>query len=149
MSGEIDWKTELRRLEREFDGLPPEPTPEERAAHIAALRAAEQRREQQAMAIGVWARLLLVAALAGTLPLWPYDRTCGFGVISYLAAGAVIVAGGVWVTVWTWRARNAVAHSIALALILWGLILVGHPVLERVGYARTDPTNPPQWWCSR
>src|SRR5690606_40496917 len=69
---EIDWNTELRRLEREFDGLPPEPTAEERAAHVAAVRAAQQRREQQALAVGVWARLLLVAALAGMLPLWPY-----------------------------------------------------------------------------
>jgi hypothetical protein len=148
MSG-IDWNTELRRLEREFDGLPPEPTPEERAAQIAALRAEEQRREQQATTIAVWARLLLVAALVGALPLWPYDRACGFGLIGYLAAGAVIVVGGVWVTVWTWRTHKALAHCIALALILSGLILVGHPVLERIGYARTDPTNPPQWWCRR
>jgi len=40
--GEINWLTELRKIEREFDGLPPEPTPME----LRARRAAEQRAER-------------------------------------------------------------------------------------------------------
>jgi len=40
--GEINWLTELRKIEREFDGLPPEPTPME----LRARRAAEQARRE-------------------------------------------------------------------------------------------------------
>ena len=74
---EIDWNVELRKIEREYDGLPPEPS----AAKLRAERAAEQRRRERAAAtlafFGAWARLLLVGALGASLLWWPYGRTCG------------------------------------------------------------------------
>jgi hypothetical protein len=145
---EINWNAELRKVERQFDGLPPEPTPEERREQRAAEQLAQERRDQDAAAVGAWARLLLVAALAGAIQVWPYPRECGPGLFVYVGAGAVIAAGGLWVAVYTWRGRMGKTHVLALTLALWGTALVAVEVLPRVGYARVDPTNPPQWWCA-
>src|SRR5688572_1965577 len=75
----IDWATERKKIEREYDGLPPEPTP-------AALnrKRAEERREQErlhdaALRIGAWTRALLVISLATAINFWPYFRDCGVG----------------------------------------------------------------------
>jgi hypothetical protein len=144
MSG-IDWSAELPKLEREFDGLPPEPTP----ADLRTQRAARERRNEQASELWVWARFVLVAALAGAFGFWPYARECGLSLFTYIGAGATIAVGGLWVTVWTWRSRMAIAHGLALILVLWGLVTVGRQVLPRIGYAKTDPANPPQWWCAK
>ena len=54
--GEINWLTELRKIEREFDGLPPEPTPTELRARRAAEQRAERLRRERAMLVGVLAR---------------------------------------------------------------------------------------------
>lgn len=142
MSG-IDWDTELPKLEREFDGLPPRPTP----AELRARRATPERSNEPATALGVWARLMLVAVLAGALGFWPYARDCGAGLFTFMGAGTMIAVGGVWVSVCTWRNRMALTHALALLLVLVGLAAVGHQVLPRIGYARSDPVNPQQWSC--
>ena len=65
--GEINWLTELRKIEREFDGLPPEPTPTERRARRAAEQHAEKLRKERATLLGVLARFLPVVGLAGAI----------------------------------------------------------------------------------
>jgi hypothetical protein len=144
---EIDWNSELRKIERQFDGLPPEPTPEERRAQRAVEQQEQERDEQDTAAIGAWARLALVAALAGAIQLWPYARECGAGLIVYVGAEAVIAAGGLWVAFYAWRGRLAKTHMLALTMALWGSALIALEVLPRVGYAKVDPTHPPQWSC--
>jgi hypothetical protein len=146
---EIDWNVELRKVERAFDGLPPEPTPEELRAQRAAAQRARQRREESAVAFGAWARLLLVTALAGALYSWPYPRMCGPGLVAYLGAEALIVLGGLWVAVCTWRSRMAKTHGLALMMVLLGLGLLQADVLPRIGYAKVDAANPPRWRCAR
>ena len=64
---EIDWNAELRKVSREFDGLPPEPTPEEIRARRAAELATKQRNDEAAAVAGVWIRLFLVSSLAAAL----------------------------------------------------------------------------------
>ena len=144
---DIDWKTELRKIEREFDGLPPEPSPAEIRARRAAEQRTERRRKERAVRLGVQARLVLVVVLAGAIGLWPYPRDCGRGLFAFMGAEAMIVAGGLWVVAWTWRSRMAKTHGVALVLVLWGLMLIGHQVLPRIGYAKTDAGNPARWWC--
>jgi hypothetical protein len=144
---EIDWNAELRKVERQFDGLPPEKTPEERRAQRATDQLAQERRDQDAAAVGAWARLVLVALLVGTIQLWPYARECGAGLFVFVGAEAVIVAGGLWVAVYTWRGSLAKTHVLALTMALWGAALVSVEVLPRVGYAKVDPTHPPGWSC--
>ena len=48
---QIDWKTELKKVERAFDGLPPEPTPAERRAKQAAEQREQQRKQQRTATI--------------------------------------------------------------------------------------------------
>ena len=147
--GEIDWNTELRKIEREFDGLPPEPTPTQVRARRAAELRAEKLRKERATLRGVLARLLPVVVLAGAIVLWPYRRDCGPGLLAYMSAEGVIIVGGLWLVACTWRARMAKTHGAALILVLWGLMLIGHQILPRIGYAKTDAANPARWWCAQ
>lgn len=143
----IDWKRELRKIEREFDGLPPEPSATELRAKRAAERREQQRKAERKAKIGVWLRLALVTALGVAMLLWPYSRYCGRELFAYLGAGAMVVVGGLWVAAGTWQLRMARLHGTAIIVALWGLLLMGDEVLQRTGYARVDPMNPPSWWC--
>jgi hypothetical protein len=65
-----------------------------------------------------------------------------------MAAEGVVVAGGLWLMACTWRHRMAKTHGVALAMMLWGLVLLAQQVLPRVGYAKSDPADPSRWVCS-
>lgn len=145
---EIDWDVELRKIEREFDGLPPTPSAGELRARKAAERREKQRKEERIAALGAWGRLVLVAALAAALYWWPYLRACGPGLFAFLGAESMVVAGGLWVVAFTWRHRMARTHALGMLVVIAGLALILAQVLPRVGYARTDPAHPPQWWCT-
>ena len=148
MSDVVDWNTELRKIEREFDGLPPEPSPAQLKAKRAAERREEERRKERAAQLGVHARVALVTTLAVAIVFWPYRRNCGVALFTYMAAEGVVVAGGLWLMVCTWRHRMAKTHGVALAMMLWGLVLLAHQVLPRVGYAKSDSASPARWVCS-
>lgn len=142
-----DWSTQLKKIEREFEGLPPEPSPAFKKLQSEEERRAQERAQQRVASIGAGARLILVFALFGALTLWPYENDCGWGFFGYLGAEVVIVAGGLWVAFSTWRARLPKLHALSLLIILVGLILIAAEVLPRAGYASVDPKNPPQLWC--
>jgi hypothetical protein len=143
----IDWNAEVRRLEREFEGKAPEPTPAELNARRATQRRAQEREDAVNAAIGASARVVLVAALAGALYFWPYARACGVGLFAYMGAEALIAAGALWVGAYTWRHRMAKTHGIALVMLLAGLVLLAAQVLPRIGYGKANATHPAQWWC--
>jgi hypothetical protein len=144
---EIDWNVELRKAERAFEGLPPEPTPAELRARRAQEDLEQRRNEELSAAVGAYARLMLVASLAGALGFWPYARDCGPSLFAYMGAEGMLVAGGLWVAVCTWRNRMAKTHIVALAIVLGGVALLQMEVLPRIGYAKVDPAHPPQWRC--
>lgn len=144
---DIDWKAELRKYEREFEGLPPEPSPADvRQRHLALVRE-DRRNEAINDSAGAWLRVLLVAALAGALQFWPYDRSCGIGLFGFLGAQAMVVLGALWATVHSWRRRVASVHVIAFALLLAGAAMAALEILPRVGYAWPDPARPAGWFC--
>ncbi len=142
-----DWSTQLKKIEREFEGLPPEPSPAFKKMQSEEERRAQERAQQRVAMIGAGARLILVFALFGALTIWPYANDCGWGFFGYIGAEAVIVAGGLWVAFTTWRARLPKMHTLSLLIILVGLILIAAEVLPRTGYASVDPQHPPQLWC--
>lgn len=142
-----DWSTKLKKIEREFQGLPPEPSPAFKKLQSEEERRAQERAKQRVAALGAGARLILVFALFGALTIWPYANDCGFGLFSYVGAEAAIVAGGLWVAFTTWRARLPKLHTLSLLIILIGLILIAAEVLPRTGYASVDPKSPPHLWC--
>ena len=142
-----DWSTKLKNIEREFDGLPPEPSPAYKKMQSEEERRAQERSQQRAAMFGAGARLVLVFALFGALAVWPYANDCGAGWFGYVGAEAVIIAGGLWVAFTTWRYRLPKMHALSLVIILVGLVLIASEVLPRTGYASVDPRNPPQLWC--
>ena len=145
--GEIDWTVELKKIEREFDGLPPAPSPATIRARREADQTAERRKRERDAVVGASLRLSLVLALGIAIIFWPFVRACGSGLMSYLGATAVIAFGGLWSCIWTWRARMAMAHALAMVSLIWGLALASAEVLPRMGYAKPDPKHPTMLWC--
>ncbi len=144
---ENDWSNKLKNIEREWEGLPPEPSPAFKKLQSEEERRAQERAKQRVAMMGAGARLILVFALFGALAIWPYANDCGWGLFGYLGAEAVIIAGGLWAAFTTWRARLPKMHALSLVIILVGLGLIAAEVLPRIGYAIVDPKNPPQFWC--
>lgn len=145
---EIDWNVELRKIEREFDGLPPEPSPNAlRAQKAAELRARQLAAERLAL-VGAWARLLLVVALGVALYWWPYAHACDLRLAAFLGAQAMVAVGGLWVAAFTWRHRLAASHSLALVVLAAGLLLVAAQVLPRLGYATVAGVRADHWRCA-
>lgn len=145
---EDNWASQLKKIEREFDGLPPEPSPAVQKMQSEAERRAKEKAQQRAAMFGAGARLILVFALGAAIVIWPYSRDCGWGWFGYLGVEAVIVAGGIWVAFTTWRGRLPKMHAFSLLIVLAGLVLIAAEVLPRMGYAATDPKHPPQLWCA-
>ena len=144
---EDNWASQLKKLEREFDGLPAEPSPAMQKMQSEAERRAKEKLQQRAAMIGASARLILVFALGAAIGMWPYSRECGWGWFGYVGVEAVIVTGGLWVAFTTWRGRLAKMHALSLLIVLAGLVLIAAEVLPRIGYAAIDPKHPPQLWC--
>jgi hypothetical protein len=142
-----DWSVQLKKIEREFEGLPPEPSPAFKKMQSEEQRRAQERVQQRAAMIGGGARLVLVGALGVALAFWPYENQCGSGLFGYLAVELVIIVGGLWVAISTWRARLPKMHILSLLIVLAGLILISVEILPRVGYAAVDPKHPPQFSC--
>ena len=143
MSG-VDWKTKLREIEREYDGLPPEPSPSAQRVKRMAEQAAKDRVSRR----WVLVRGVLVVALSVAIVFWPYDARCGLGLSGYLAAIATVALGGIWIAALTWRHRMAVTHAVSMLVVAWGLAVLARETLPRVGYARPDAART-DWRCAR
>ena len=145
----MDWNTELRKIVRQYDGLPPEPARAARPRRASKTEIRLQRIQEIAAkydfyerlsAIGVWARLLLVAVLTGSLFWWPYGRDCGFGLVAFLASNATAIVGGVSLLARTWRDRTPWQFSGALLVIILAWTVIGMHALPRVGYSSAGAT---------
>ncbi|HEX9309222.1 MAG TPA: hypothetical protein VF887_00285, partial [Gemmatimonadaceae bacterium] len=142
-----DWSVQLKKIEREFEGLPPEPSPAFKKLQSEEERRAQERAMQRVAMIGGGARLILVFALGVALAFWPYEKDCGSGLFGYLGVELVIIVGGLWVAFSTWRARLPKMHVLSLLIVLTGLVLIAAEVLPRVGYASVDPKHAPTFSC--
>lgn len=156
-----DWEKELAKIDKQLGSLsdeqllgpPPtapakggKPAPAGKAVPaLPAPRDAGEAKPTRTWA--VYARLTISVALGVGMVLWPYPSRCGAGLAAYLAAVVVVVASGIWSSIWTWRHRTSHAHALSLLLILWGLILGSMEVLPRVGYAKPDLRHPATWAC--
>jgi hypothetical protein len=136
VTGPRDWDKELAAIDRAIERSP-FPAP---AAPVQGTRPTAIARGSGPRA---WARLGLVLALAAALPFWPYARTCGIGLFTYLGAVGTLFVAGIWAAANAWRHRSPMAHVLALAAIAWGAALAARELLPRVGYARAAAT----WTC--
>lgn len=154
-----DWDKELADIDRLLEKMPaqtsgapaPAPAPARGGAPAApAGRAAlpagapsAQARPPRGQVAGTWLLVLLVAAVAGFLPFWPYINDCGADLFGYLGLVGAVVLGALWALRLTWRTRRGFAHFIALATLVFGLALAAERVLPRIGYAADAAT----WTC--
>lgn len=139
---DIDWKTELRKIEREYDGLPPEPSP----AVQRMKREAEQETRDRISRRWVLVRLVPVLALSVAILFWPYHARCGAGLAGYLGAVVAMMAGGLWIATLAWRHRMPMTHALSVLVMVWGLAMTAREVLPREGYARLDVQRA-SWKC--
>jgi hypothetical protein len=93
--------------------------------------------------IGVWGRVLLGLALGVTMAGWPYARTCGMPLLGYLGAILIVILSGLWAAAASWKYRVALAHVVALTVLLYGITLVVAELLPRTGYA----VDHASWQC--
>ena len=147
----INWTSELKKIERAFDGLPPltaVPSPaqlkQRRASERRTLERTLERQERTAAMIGTGGRFFLVFALSAAINFWPYGHACGFGLFTYMFADLLIIVGGLWTVAWTWRHQMPRGHAIAMVMVVWGFVLIMAQVLPRVGYA----AEAAHWFCS-
>jgi len=142
-----DWTKEMAKIDRQLESVSDHallPAPAQ-AAPAAREQAVEKQRATSTF--GVFARLLLAVALGIGMMFWPYAARCGFGLAAYLGATVAVVGAGAWSAVWAWRHRAGRAHSLALLLVLWGLVLGAIEVLPRAGYAKPTEAHPAIWSC--
>lgn len=143
----IDWSTQLKKIERQFDGIPTPPTESQLRIEREHERREQVRRLKRGEIFTAASRVVLAASLGLAMNAWPYDRACGGGLLAYLAASVVIVGGGVWAVVGTWNSRSPKLHAAAMLVIAWGVVLITAQVLPRVGYTKADTRNRSAWRC--
>jgi len=152
---DINWNVELRKIVREYDGLPPEPPrPQRRRSSKTEFRleriqeiAAKYELYDRLAVFGVWARLILVATLTLALFSWPYGRDCGFPLASFLISNAMAIVGGMSLSARTWRDRMVLPFigSMVCVIVAWTVIALY--TLPRLGYAPLGGLTP-GWSCA-
>ena len=139
---EVDWNRKLREIEREYDGLPPEPSPSAQRTK----KMAEQEARDRVSRRWVLVRTVLVLALSVAIVFWPYESACGLELGGYLAAISTVALGGVWIATLSWRHRMPLTHTLSMVVVIWGLAILARETLPRVGYARPDAARA-AWRC--
>lgn len=149
-----DWDKELAKIDAEMakSANRPAPAPPRPGAAPSAvapsLPAATLPGGAATTNFGVYARLTLAVAVGIGIIFWPYANRCGLGLAGYLGAVAAVIIAGGWSAVWTFRHRAGRAHTLALLLVLWGLMLASLDVLPRIGYAKPTLEHPAAWSCN-
>jgi hypothetical protein len=142
-----NWDAELKKIDRAMENYSDEAMFPAKGAPTPQARAAATETQQTTSTLGVFARLTLATVLGVAIAFWPYGARCGFGLAGYLTAVVVVIAAGVWSAIWTWRHRAAKGHTLALLLVLWGMILGAIEILPRSGYAVPSAEHPKYWVC--
>lgn len=144
---DIDWSVELRKISREFDGLPPEPRRTQIRLQKIQEIASKHRFYERLAFFGVWARVALIATLALSLFWWPYGRQCGFPLAAFLMSNAIVIVGGLSLTARTWRDRMVwpFTGSALFVVIAWTVIALH--TLPRLGYSPVGGTVA-GWSCA-
>jgi hypothetical protein len=123
----------------------PPPVARPRSSGAARSGAASPRWSLAAL----WGRVILTVVLGGAMTQWPYPHACGWPLLGYLGAVAIVLLAGSWIAFASWRLRNGVTHLLSLVLFYWGLVLAAEQVLPRIGYTADEagwlcrPATPP------
>jgi hypothetical protein len=94
--------------------------------------------------LGAWGRVFLGLALGVMMAVWPYSRSCGLPLLGYLGAILIVMLSGLWAAAASWKYRVALAHVVALVVLLYGMTLTVAELLPRTGYA----VDHASWECT-
>jgi hypothetical protein len=83
-----------------------------------------------ALIVRVWVTLGVLLSVA--MPFWPYPKTYLAGLLLYLFAVEVVALTGLWSAKLSWDGRLGGAHTIALGVVLWAIVLVAEETLPLV-----------------
>jgi undecaprenyl pyrophosphate phosphatase UppP len=140
----INWKAELKKIEREYDTHGASGKP----GRISANGLAATPLSPEELTNGAMLRIGLSLAVGIGIVFWPYAHDCGSALFSYLGAAVVVIIGGLWSVTWTWRGRMPRSHAISLVIVLWGLALGATQVLPRTGHVSLAGSAPSAgWFC--
>jgi hypothetical protein len=148
-----DWDAELKKIDRQLESvsdsqlMPSAPAAKGTSMPSAAAQARVVAERESTRTWPAFLRLALASALGVAILFWPYPKSCGVELYGYLAAVTVVMAGGLWSSIWTWHHRTARAHVLSLLLVIWGVVLGAVEVLPHAGYARADATRRAGWSC--
>jgi len=137
----------MQKIDKQLESVSDEALFPTKSAATPAARTEAVAAQARTSSWGAIARLMLVVLLGIGMLFWPYGARCGAGLAAYLGAVGVLVGGGIWSAVWTWRHRTSRAHMLSLLLILWGIVLGSIEILPRAGYARPTEQHPAMWSC--
>ena len=144
MTDIINWKAELKKIEREYDTHGASGHP----GRISGNGLAATRLTPEEFTNGAMVRIGLSLAVGVGIYFWPYARDCGSGLFWFLGAALVVMIGGLWSVRWTWRGRMPRAHALSLAIVLWGLALSAMQILPRTGHmAISASATTTRWFC--
>jgi hypothetical protein len=143
---DIDWNVELRKIVREYDGLPPERSRTQVRLQKIQEIAAKQRITERLSLVGIWGRLFLVAALAISLFWWPYGHRCGYPLATFLLSNVMVIVGGVALAMRTWRERMAGIFCGAALCVVVGWTIMALHIVPRLGYSPAGGVSA-AWSC--
>jgi uncharacterized membrane protein len=144
---DIDWNLELRKIVREYDGLPAEHSRTQLRLQKIREIAAKDRFLERVSLIGIWVRLILIAALGVSLFWWPYGRHCGMPLAGYLISNGVVIIGALSLAIRTWRDRLSWAFLCSTLCVCLAWTVIALNVLPRLGYAPVGGTSA-AWSCA-
>ena len=141
---ERDWDKELADIDKVIARTPAGPAPvpatQGKAPAAAAQPSAPVGRKA---ALATWLKVILGGLLAIGMTQWPYGHGCGLSLFLYVGAAASVVVAGVWSSIASWKRRMGLAHTLALVVTVWGMVLLAQEILPRTGYAKQALT----WTC--
>ena len=94
-----------------------------------------------------WLQLIVAIGAATGLWFWPWETRCGLNAVGFTSATGAVTLLGLWSAVGSWKHRQAYAHILSFAVMIWGLVLGAREVLPRVGYAIPSEARPAGWRC--
>jgi hypothetical protein len=143
-----DWDKELADIDKAIarQGSAPSPAPVPGAGTVSpptrpVPRGAATTRGHIVL---TWFWVFLAVALAASLLLWPYDKTCGLQLTFFLGASGTTAIFALLGAFSSWLHRRALAHVLSLLVLISAGVAAAGEVLPRIGYAKESRT----WLCA-
>jgi hypothetical protein len=136
-----DWDKELSNIDRVM-AKQSSAAPPVAPGRPAAAPAATPVPARPSVAL-TWFWVVLGLALAVALPIWPYEKACGLGLIFFLGAVGITLIVGVLAALASWAHRRGFAHVLSLIVVGWSGVLAARELLPRMGYAKQSSA----WMC--